>query len=62
MNQNKHQNHDQDRKSQQGSDDNRNRDKHASQGHQGSTQHMNSGAPGSKNAGHQSHQNRNPQR
>jgi len=46
MNQNKHQNHDQDRKSQQGSDDNRNRDKHASQGHQGSTQHMNSGSPG----------------
>jgi len=59
MNQNKNQDHD--RKGQQGSDDNRNRDKHASQGHQGSTQHMNSGAPGSKTAGDHN-QNRNPQR
>ncbi len=57
MNQNKHQN--QDRKVQQNSDDNRNRDKHASQGQQGSTQHMNSGSSGSKTAGDQ---NRNPQR
>ena len=58
MNQNKNQN--QDRKGQQNVDDDRNRDKHASQGHQGSTQqHMNSGSSGSKTAGDQ---NRNPQR
>jgi len=57
MNQNKNQT--QDHKAQQNSDDNRNRDKHASQGHQGSTQHMNSGSSGSKTAGDQ---NRNPQR
>ena len=58
MNQNKNQNQDHN-KGQQSSDDNRNRDKHAAQGHQGGAQHMNSGSSGSKNAGDQ---NRNPQR